>query len=255
MFAGLALAAVVVLALVHPVPRPAAPALAWSSSGTDAADAEGRAAKSGSGPESARGPLVRKNRRTSALQDARDKVARSLVYVAGEVVHPGIYRVTADARVADAVARAGGARPDADLVAVNLAAHLSDGDEIVVPVKGASALETGRRRRSSSTTGAVRGGERASRRDAHARSERHKRSRPRTASSTDDGVPPAGQVDLNTADAETLATVPGIGAGLAERIVAFRAANGPFATVDELLDVSGITDRRLEAILPYVVAR
>jgi competence protein ComEA len=62
-------------------------------------------------------------------------------------------------------------------------------------------------------------------------------------------------IDINTADADTLATVPGVGGGLAERIVAFRTANGPFASVDELLDVSGITDRRLEAIIPFVVAR
>jgi competence protein ComEA len=62
-------------------------------------------------------------------------------------------------------------------------------------------------------------------------------------------------VDVNRADAATLATIPGIGAGLAERIVAFRSTNGPFASPDELLDVSGITDRRLEALLPYVVAR
>ena len=62
-------------------------------------------------------------------------------------------------------------------------------------------------------------------------------------------------MDVNAADADTLATVPGIGPGLAARIVAFREANGPFATVDELLDVSGITDHRLDALLPYVVAR
>jgi competence protein ComEA len=70
-----------------------------------------------------------------------------------------------------------------------------------------------------------------------------------------DEPPPAGQVDINTADADTLATIPGIGPGLAERIVAFRTSNGPFASVDELLDVSGITDRRLDALLPYVIAR
>ncbi len=62
-------------------------------------------------------------------------------------------------------------------------------------------------------------------------------------------------VDLNRADAETLATLPGVGPGLAERIVAFRTANGPFASPDELLDVAGFTDRRLDAVLPYVAAR
>jgi competence protein ComEA len=134
---------------------------------------------------------------------------------------------------------AGGARPGADLVAVNLAAHLSDGDEIVVPKIGEEPPPSARARRRPGASP----GHRSSGR-------RHRKHR-----ASADGVPPSGMVDLNAADAATLATVPGIGPGIAERIVAFRTANGPFASVDELLDVSGITDRRLDAILPYVVAR
>jgi competence protein ComEA len=157
----------------------------------------------------------------------------SVVYVAGEVRKPGLYPLRAGARVGDAVAAAGGARPGADPVAVNLAAHVADGDEIVVPKLGAAAAAPPHPRRSAA----------GPRRRAG-------KGRPHRSATA-----PASIVDLNSADAETLASLPGIGPGLAERIVAFREANGPFASPDELLDVAGFTDRRLDAVLPYVVAR
>ncbi len=169
------------------------------------------------------------------------------MYVAGEVVKPGVYPVGAQARVGDALALAGGVRPDADLVAVNLAAHVGDGEEVVVPVRGAPSRAGAPRRRTASHG--------ARRSPGPRRAGNRKRSRSAGRGTRAGGPPPAAEVDINTADAETLATIPGVGAGLAERIVAFRSANGPFATVDELLDVSGITDRRLEAMLPFVVAR
>jgi len=167
--------------------------------------------------------------------------------VAGEVAKPGVYPVGAEARVGDALALAGGARPNADLVAVNLAAHLGDGDEVIVPARGAAVRTAGPKRRAA--------GRGAHRSPGPRRASRHKRTRGGGQRSHGGGVPPAGVIDINTADADMLASIPGIGGGLAERIVAFREANGPFATVDELLDVSGITDRRLEAIIPFVVAR
>jgi competence protein ComEA len=204
------------------------------------------------------------------LRDERDRraqAAHAMVYVAGEVVRAGVYPVGPEARVRDALALAGGAKAGADLVAVNLAAHVTDGDEIVVPARGAEPARSAtaglrsshrrrRGRRPPAVFGDVSGGGASSGRIASSESgssrapgggKRH-RGHARAA-------PPAGQIDVNTADAETLATIPGIGGGLAERIVAFREENGPFASVDELLDVAGITDRRLEAILPYVVAR
>jgi competence protein ComEA len=67
--------------------------------------------------------------------------------------------------------------------------------------------------------------------------------------------PPAAPIDLNAADATQLQDLPGVGPSLAERIVAFRDVNGPFRSTDELLNVAGMTDRRLDAISPYVVAR
>ncbi len=206
-------AAIGAAVLLRPVPPPTVAATAWS---TTAPHDRGR-------------------------HDHGAPAAQAMVYVAGEVARPGVYPVRSDARAKDALALAGGTRSDADLLAVNLAAHVRDGDEIIVPARGAP-LTAAERSRGPSRLGTGR------RTHGPHRGQRHRRAR-------HDEPPPAGQVDLNAADAGTLATIPGIGPGLAERIVAFRTSNGPFASVDELLDVSGITDRRLDAMLPYVVAR
>jgi competence protein ComEA len=173
----------------------------------------------------------------------RSPPPRALVYVAGDVVRPGVYTVGPDARARDALVLAGGPRPGADLVAVNLAAHVGDGDEIVVPVRGSPEALAATAGHGARAHGRGRNGK--SPRRASGRGKRH----PHRLGS------PASQVDINTADAEILATIPGIGGGLAQRIVAFRQQNGPFASVDELLDVSGITEHRLDALIPYVVAR
>lgn len=216
----LAAAGVGAAVLLRPVPPPTVAASVWSTAAPDAGRGRG----------------------TPAPQ--------AMVYVAGEVARPGVYRVRSDARAKDALALAGGTRPDADLIAVNLAAHVRDGDEIVVPARGAVLAAAVRGRGPDHRGMRHRAGQYGASRRASGprRGQRHLGARR-------DEPPPAGQIDINAADADTLATVPGIGPGLAERIVAFRSSNGAFASVDELLDVSGITDRRLDALLPYVVAR
>jgi len=163
-----------------------------------------------------------------------------VVYVAGAVARAGLYTLPVTARGADAVRAAGGAAPNADLVAVNLAARLADGDEVAVPVRGATASRSARRRTASSRT-------------SH-----HRRSRKRRT--LGDAPPPVDAapselVDLNTASSDELQTLPGVGAALAERIVAVRDQSGPFASADDLLDVAGMTQSKLDAIAPYVVVR
>jgi competence protein ComEA len=187
------------------------------------------------------------------------------VYVAGEVARAGVYALPASARCVDALKAAGGAIRGADLVAVNLAEPLRDGEEIVVPKIGAappSDTVTG--------TGTVLGG--ATDPNATPRAHRHRKKRrkrrvqrPDARGAVDAGVnvgasPPDAEnagsvVDLNSADENELETLPGIGASLAERIVAFREANGPYASPDDLLDVGGMTQSRLDAIVPYVTTR
>lgn len=162
-------------------------------------------------------PHIRTARLTRQMQ------AGSVVYVAGAVLRPGLYRLTPGARANDAVRLAGGFSEKADQAGVNLAQHVEDGDEIRVPLAGERPVRT-----------------------AAARSRRS----PRTARVR---KPTPQAIELNTASPEQLGTLPGLGPTLAERIVAFREANGGFASVDELLDVSGMTQRRLDAIAPYLL--
>src|SRR5688500_17653567 len=131
-----------------------------------------------------------------------------VVHVAGAVRAPGVYRLRAGARGGDAVRRAGGARRRADLSAVNLAAEVQDGRQVLVPMRapGGGAL--------------VAGG-------------------PSTP-----GVP----LDLNTATVEQLDELDGIGPSIAQQIVDHREANGGFGSVEELDRVPGIGETRLAAL-------
>jgi competence protein ComEA len=138
-----------------------------------------------------------------------------LVDVAGWVRRPGVYEFAAGARVIDAIEAAGGARPGAQLQALNLAAPLADGTQILVPKKG----------------------------DAPA---------PAPAPGSAASASGEGLVNVNTATAAELETLPGVGEVLAQAIIDFRTQNGPFASVDQLLDVSGIGDATLENIRDLV---
>ena len=131
-----------------------------------------------------------------------------VVHVVGEVGKPGLVSVPEGARVADALTAAGGATADADLTAVNLARLVVDGEQIVVTTPGQAPPPA------AGAPGGAAGG----------------------AVSGAPGTP----VDLGTADAAALDALPGIGPVLAERIVTWRTDNGPFTSVDELGEVSGI---------------
>lgn len=145
-----------------------------------------------------------------------------LVHVVGQVRRPGVVRLPPGARVLDAVQAAGGATSSADLNHLNLARLVADGEQIVVPKPGESIL-----------TGGVPGAGGAG-----------------VGSS---GVGPVGGlIDLNTADASALDSLPGVGPVLAQRILDWRAQHGRFTSVDELGEVSGIGDKILAQISPKV---
>jgi competence protein ComEA len=136
------------------------------------------------------------------------------VHVSGAVREAGLYLLPVGSRVVDAVAAAGGFADDAARDGVNLARPLSDGEQLLVPREG--EVPSGI---------------------------------PAPA-----GAPDAsGRVNLNTADAALLETLPRIGPALAERIIAWRDDNGPFTSIEDLLAVPGIGDKMLESLRDLVV--
>ncbi|WP_353863479.1 ComEA family DNA-binding protein [Svornostia abyssi] len=136
--------------------------------------------------------------------------ARVIVHVAGRVRRPGVYRLREGARVDDAVQRAGGALGDADLTAVNLAAEVEDGRQVVVPAKAAVVAAPG--------------------------------------AAAAPGEAPAQPLNLNTATSEQLQELDGVGPGIAAKILAYRQEHGGFGSVKELGDVPGIGEKRLAAL-------
>lgn len=135
-----------------------------------------------------------------------------LAHAAGAVVHPGVYRLPAGARVTDLIDAAGGPAPDADLDQLNLAAPVGDGERVYVPHQGEHV----------------------------------------PASSTASGAQPSGPLDLNTATLEQLDELPGIGPATAQAILDERERRGGFRSVEDLLDVRGIGPAKLEALRDLV---
>ena len=171
----------------------------------------GRLLAGGGGPEA--GPSV-------ALDGERPAPRRNgpprriWVHVAGAVRRPGLYRVDADARAGEAVDAAGGLARRADLRAVNLAATVRDGQQVIVPVRGERAASS-----------------------------------PSAGAPADPADEPAGaKVSLASATAEQLDALDGIGPTLAKRIVDWRDANGGFRSVDQLREVEGIGEKRFESL-------
>jgi competence protein ComEA len=152
---------------------------------------------------------------TGTVTAAASAAKAVVVDVVGAVRRPGLYRLTEGARVADALARAGGATARAQLDLVNLAAPISDGEQIVVPRRGVATPAAG-----GASGGAA-------------------------------GVP-AGPVHLNTATLEQLDALPGVGPVTAQKILDYRQEHGAFGSVDELDAIPGIGPARLEQLRDLV---
>ncbi|WP_313968920.1 ComEA family DNA-binding protein [uncultured Rothia sp.] len=168
------------------------------------------------------------------------------VHVAGAVNNPGVYTLPAQGRAVDAIAAASGAAADADLDRVNLAGALSDGVQIYVPHRGETAAPaqiqpnggTANAGQGNAANGASQGG---------AQPQPARTLTP--AGSAQKGSTP---VNINTATAEELQTLPRIGPAMAQRIIAWREAHGGFRSVDELDAVPGIGPSMLENLRPLV---
>jgi competence protein ComEA len=138
------------------------------------------------------------------------------VHVVGEVGRPGVYELAAGARARDAVAAAGGLLGDAEQGAINLARVVTDGEQIAVPRQGEAPIGV------AATGTGVTGAE--------------------------------AKIDLNTASAEQLDSLPGVGPATAAKIISDRTANGPFRNVDDLMRVSGIGPAKFDSLKDLVRA-
>jgi competence protein ComEA len=145
-----------------------------------------------------------------AAPAARTSAATVFVDVVGAVRRPGLYRLKDGARVADAVTRAGGPTPKAQIELLNLAARIADGEQVVVPRRGLGGAV-------AASGGAVAAG-------------------------------PAGPVHLNSATLEQLDALPGVGPVTAQKILDYRQQHGAFGSVDGLDAIPGIGPARLETL-------
>ena len=142
------------------------------------------------------------------------------VYVCGEVAAPGVYQLKDGMRICDAVEAAGGLTKAASREYWNLAEKLSDGQMIYFPTE-----EEARERKASAEAAGA------------------------TVEESD------GRIDINTADATQLVTIPGIGETRAAAILAYREKNGPFAKVEDIMQVSGIKSALFEKMKDYITIR
>lgn len=172
----------------------------------------------------------------TAIRLDRADGGRMTVHVAGAVRRPGVYRLPAGARVDDALRRAGGASAGADLTAVNLAARLEDGRQVLVPVRAVAGAAGGGAAVGGGAGGAAGGGGGAG----------------AGAGGGGGGGAPAAPINLNTATLEQLDTLDGVGPGIAQRILDYRRQHGGFRRVEELGEVPGIGAKRLATLTPLV---
>lgn len=164
--------------------------------------------------------LVEATAEPTAALAVTPTAAPIVVFVSGAVVNPGVYTLPPGSRVVDALEAAGGPTDEAAYESLNQATTLSDGMQVHMPVQGEAPPPLA----------------------------------PVVAGGMEAGA--AGQpapVHLNSADAATLETLPGIGPALAARIVEYRSTHGPFTAVEQLLDVQGIGEKLLESIRGHVV--
>lgn len=145
--------------------------------------------------------------------------AKIIVDVKGAVNSPGVYEIEYDARVYDVIQKAGGTTFDADLDAINLAAFMQDGQVVYVPKIGEENLEWS------------------------------------TQSGYQTHDHQSSLININRATARELEQLPGIGPSKATAIIQYREEHGPFSDVQQLLNVTGIGQKTLEKLLPYITVR
>jgi competence protein ComEA len=177
----------------------------------------GATASASSGPSSGAGSTSALGSGSAGQASTASGASTVFVHILGQVVKPGLYQIPRGSRAVDAVSAAGGFTPKADQASLNLAAPVVDGEQLVVVAVGEAPAPV--------------------------------------VSAAGGGPAPAGPVDLNTADATALENLPGVGPATAQAILDWRQQNGRFQSVDDLLDVTGIGDKKLERMRDAVTVR
>ena len=165
---------------------------------------------------------------SASSEAAPEQVAEVFIFVSGAVQKPGVYKLPADARVGDAVNSAGGFVEGAATDYNNLARLLVDGEQIHVPLLSDLEAAQGAGHVGAIPQGAASGGA--------------------AGSSPVGAATGQSQVNINTATQAELESLPGIGPATAQKIIASRESEGPFSTPDELMRVSGIGEKKYEAV-------
>jgi len=166
----------------------------------------------------------------SSVPTAAGEATVIFVHVLGAVARPGLFEVHDGARVVDVVAAAGGLLPTADQAGVNLARPVADGEQLYVPLQG--EVVAGSPAAPAGPQGGAVGGDLGG------------------------AGSPAGaavKVNLNTATAADLDTLPRIGPAMAQRILDYRAAEGRFTSIEDLRDVTGIGEKTFAALKDLIV--
>jgi competence protein comEA helix-hairpin-helix repeat region len=194
------------------------------------ASARSPASRSGggvAGPASSGGATASVSGGSAAGGDGAAGSGQIVVDVDGAVAHPGLYKLPPGSRVQAALAAAGGLSPQADAHRINRAAKLHDGQKLYVLSQGESAPPQ-----------AASGGQSCEGQSCT------------SADGADAGSDAEGQglVNINTANATQLTQLPGIGPAIAQKIIDYRTANGPFTSVDDLTKVPGIGAAKLAQI-------
>ena len=159
------------------------------------------------------------------------------VYVGGAVATPGLYTLPRGSRVADALDAAGGVTVAGDTSKLGMADRLEDADQVLVPERRLAQATPSSTPRAP--TAPAQGGGEATNASAEPTS---------PAAPTD----ATGPIDINSADAEELDALPGVGPAIAQRIIDYRDTNGPFQTLEQLADVRGISDEMVEELRPLI---
>ncbi len=209
----------------------------WPREGAEAADAgvqvQRAAADSGAHPTAGAAEGGARAEDPAGASSAATSAATVWVHVVGAVRHPGVYELPAGSRIVTALDAAGGLLGNAAPQAVNLARPVTDGEQIAVPTKDEFAANPNASAPGGPQAAAAAGAGRAA------------------GAAGGPGAP----VDLNSADAALLDTLPGIGPSTAAKIVADREANGPYLSVDDLGRVPGIGPKKLDSLKDLVCVR